>query len=244
MERKDNPELQRKMLNSLASKYKINEVREPNHLSSYIGCRTKTFFDQQQAIEPTDQEVMLFAIGYGLQDVLTPKDAKIQVYEFEGVIYSPDMTFEVQIARAELVALLELKTTRKSAKHHYIDEFLPPTWLSYMKGGCKIAGVNKYDLAVLYIMGNYAPPFPQIYCDTFIFTQEEIDTNWKEIMLHKQVLDEALRTGNPPAPFQHCYEWECQYCRYKIMCEQIVKALHLPNPIQERQIQEDLKLWE
>src|SRR4030042_7169445 len=95
MKRQDNPELQRKLLNHLASLYKIKEVREPNHLSSYIGCRTKTFFDQQQAIEPTDQEVMLFALGYGLQDVLTPKESKAKLYEFEGVIYRPDMSFEV-----------------------------------------------------------------------------------------------------------------------------------------------------
>ncbi len=239
MQRKDNPELQRIMLNSLASKYKITEVREPNHLSSYIGCRTKTFFDQQQAIDPTDQEVMLFALGYGLQDVLTPKDAEAKVHTYQGVIYRPDMTLPLRS-----VDLLEMKTTRKSAKNHFIDESIPPTWLSYMKGGCKITGKLKYDLCVLYMMGNYAPPFPQIYCDTFTFTQEEIDDNWKIIMEHKEVLDKALKDGIPPAPFQHCYEWECTYCRYKMMCEQVCKALHIPNKLQERQIQEDLKLWE
>ena len=242
MERKENPELQRKLLNHLASQYKIKEIREPNHLSSYIGCRTKTFFDQQQAIDPTDQEVMLFALGYGLQDVLTPKDAKAEVYQYEGVIYRPDMRLEASVA--ELGRLIELKTTRKSAKHHFQDEAIPPTWLSYMKGGCKITGVCKYDLAVLYMMGNYAPPFPVIYCDTFEFTEAEIDSNWEVIRANKIVLDESLKAGMPPNPFQHCYEWECQYCRYKMMCEQLVKALNLPNPIQQKQIEEDLKLWE
>jgi len=241
MQRLENPELQRKLLNHLASQYKIKEIRESNHLSSYIGCRTKTFFDQQQAIDPTDQEVMLFALGYGLQDVLTPENARTEVWEYEGVIYRPDMTFEV--SQSEVKVLTELKTTRKSAKH-YIDESIPATWLTYMKGGCKIVGVYEYDLAVLYMMGNYAPPFPQIYCDTFIFTKDEIEENWQEIRKNKTVLDESLKAGMPPNPFQHCYEWECQYCRYKIMCEQLVKALHLPNPIQEKQIQEDLKLWE
>lgn len=260
MERKDNPELQRRVLNHLAAQYRISEVREPNHLSSYIGCRTKTFFDQHQAIMLTDQEVMLFAIGYGLQDVLTPKNARAEVWEFEGVIYRPDMTFSAGTDTQELpfgtinspvaavsnipLDLTELKTTRKSAKHHYLDDAIPPTWLSYMKGGCKIAHTDKYDLIVLYMMGNYAPPFPQIYCDTFFFTQEEIDENWAIIKDNKSVLDEALKSGNPPNPFQHCFDWECTYCRYKMMCEQLCKVLHIPNKLQERQIQEDLKLWE
>jgi len=489
MERHDNPELQRKLLNHLADQYKIKEIREPNHLSSYIGCRTRTFFDQKQAIEPTDEEVMLFALGYGLQDVLTPKDAKAEVYQYDGVIYRPDMRLEASVA--DMGRLIELKTTRRSAKQHYIDESIPLTWLAYMKGGCKITGTDKYDLAVLYMMGNYclspgtnilrpdltwtdianlrvgdkvvgvdeyptvgargarrklrnatvmstgtrtlpsyrlwlsngthivcssehlwleqmntpgrntspewtatkqlkigsrirklsevwehessydsgyiaaaldgeghlevghglrvgfsqkdnimgvqfrrimdehgfyltpsptsggtisyrthdmqdalhilgifrpvrllnklnldglalpmhnstlqveaiedigtsdvvaietttktliaeglvshnSPPFPQIYCDTFIFTQEEIDSNWLDILQHKQILDASLSSGVSPYPFQHCYDWECKYCRYKMMCEQIILAMHLPNPMKES-IQEVEKLWE
>ena len=91
MRRVDNPELKRKILDHLANLYKIKEVRESNHLSSYITCRTKSFLDQKQTTEPTDEEVMLFALGYGLQDVLTPKDASAPVIERSGIIYSPDM---------------------------------------------------------------------------------------------------------------------------------------------------------
>jgi len=242
VKRNDNPELQRKLLTHLANLYKIKEIREPNHLSSYIGCRTKSFFDHKQAIEPTDQEVMLFALGYGLQDVLTPKEAKAKLYNFEGVIYRPDMSFTV--SKSEIDILTELKTTRKSAKHHYIDDSIPLTWLSYMKGGCKIVGTLTYDLAVLYMMGNYAPPFPQIYCDTFEFTEAEIEENWNTIKANKLVLDTANESGIPPTPFSHCYEWECQYCRYKLMCETLCRALNLPNKLQEKQLAEDMKLWD
>ncbi len=240
MQRIDNPELKRKLLDHLASLYRIKEVREPNHLSSYVSCRTKTFFDQKQAIEPTDQEVMLFALGYGLQDVLTPKDAKARVLEFEGVIYRPDMSFEVSEAE---VKLLELKTTRKSARNHYIDGATPLTWLTYMMGGCKITGTMEYNLAVLYMMGDYAPPFPQIYTDTFYFSQEEIDDNWSAIRLNKAILDSALADGTPPTPFSHCYEWECRFCRYKLMCETLARTQGYPNPLLEKQIAEDMKLW-
>ena len=241
MRRVENPELQRKLLNHLASLYKIKEIREPNHLSSFISCRTKTFFDQKQAIEPTDEEVMLFALGYGLQDILTPKDAHAKVYNLRGIIYRPDMSFEVSEAEIEL---LELKTTRKSAKLHYVDDAIPITWLTYMKGGCMITSTTSYDLAVLYMMGNYAPPFPQIYCDTFIFDKEELFSNWDMILANKKVLDESIITGTPPTPFSHCYDWECKYCRYKLMCETLVRTLNLPNKLQDKQIAEDMKLWE
>lgn len=243
MKRTDNPELKRIILDHLAEQYKIKEIREPNHLSSYVYCRTKGFFDQKQAIEPTDEEVMLFAIGYGLQDVLTPKDATAEVHEFEGIIYRPDMTMKVstiaypeQVPQPSIEAnlpiatyveverLQELKTTRRSAKNHYLDEKLSETWLAYMMGGCKIRGTDQYDLIVLYMMGNYAPPFPQVYADTFYFTDEEIGSNWVVIQSNKLVLDMALARGIPPTPFKNCYDWECQYCRYKLLCETLVRS--------------------
>jgi hypothetical protein len=153
MKRIDNPELKRRILKHLASLYKIDEVREPNHLSSYVYCRTRGFLDHKQATKPTDEEVLLFALGYGLQDVLTPKGAAAPIYEKEGIIYRPDMSFTP--AASEVEQLIELKTTRKSAKYHFIDEQLPETWLTYMKGGCYLRGTTQYDLIVLYMMGNY-----------------------------------------------------------------------------------------
>ncbi len=147
MKRIDNPELKRRILDHLASLYKIKEVRESNHLSSYITCRTRSFLDQKGTAEPTDQEVMLFALGYGLQDVLTPKDASAPVVRKDGIIYSPDMILTSR--------LNEIKTTRKSAKYHYLDDSLPVTWLDYMMGGCYMMKRTEYDLIILYMMGDY-----------------------------------------------------------------------------------------
>lgn len=255
MKRTDNPELKRYILDHLADMYKIKEVREPNHLSTYIYCRTKGFLDQKRAAVPTDEEVMLFALGYGLQDVLTPKEAKAPVYEHKGIIYRPDMSItkvknwdgkvseiaSIPIETAqEVERLLELKTTRKSAKYHFMDEYIPETWLDYMKGGCLIRGVDSYDLIVLYMMGNYSPPFPQLYCDTFQFTQEEIDENWAKIEDRKAMLDKALKEEHIPTPYENCYPWECKYCRYKLVCETLVMAAG--NKTED--LREDEELWE
>ena len=219
MQRIENPELKRKILNHLAQQYNIKETREPNHLSSYVYCLTKGYMEQATATMPTDDEVMMFALGYGLQDVLTPRDATAPVYESEGIIYRPDMSFS--IGQAEIERLTEIKTTRKSAKYHFMDEHIPETWLVYMKGGCFLRGTDKYDLIVLYMMGDYAPPFPQMYCDTFEFTDDEIMDNWSYLRERKEIADFSLANNKIPVPFTHNYDWECKYCRFYLTCQTI-----------------------
>ena len=234
MKRIDNPELKRKILDHLASLYKIKEVRESNHLSSYITCRTKSFLDQQQTIEPTDMEVMLFSLGYALQDALTPKDATAPVINKDGIIYRPDMILDRR--------LNEIKTTRKSAKYHFMEDSLPVTWVDYMMGGCYMMEKTEYDLIILYMMGNYSPPFPEIYAETIQFEAEELEANWYDKILHsKLILDSAIIDGTPPDPFKNCYEWECKYCRYNLVCQTIAQATG--QDMTEEQLEEEKRLW-
>ncbi len=235
MKRIDNPELKRKILDHLADLYKIREVRESNHLSSYVTCRTKSFLDLKGTTAPTDEEVMMFALGYGLQDVLTPKSVEPVIYRKEDVIYRPDlpMTWTGNLG--------EIKTTRKSAKYHFMEDSLPLTWIDYMAAGCYLTDTTRYDLAILYMMGDYSPPFPDIYCETELFEEDEIEDNWKKILKQKAILDEAIVTGNPPEPYKNCYDWECKYCRYKLVCDTIARANGIGMTDEQRE--EDVKLW-
>ena len=99
---------------------------------------------------------------------------------------------------------------------------------------------NEYDLIVLYMMGSYSPPFPQLYCDTFYFDKAEIESNWQgKILEHKFVLDKALEVGKPPIPFQNCYDWECKYCRYNLVCNTLATAMGVEN----KQLEEDKEKW-
>ena len=138
--------------------------------------------------------------------------------------------------------LNEIKTTRKSAKYHYMEDSLPLTWLEYMMAGCYMTGSTEYDLIILYMMGNYSPPFPQIYAETIQFEPVEIAANWKDILLHKGILDAAIKSGNPPEPYKNCYDWECKYCRYKLVCETIARASGIG--MTDEQKEEDVKLWQ
>jgi len=211
MEKIEDPELSRAILSHLAELYKLKEVRQGIHLSTLIYCLTKGFFDYVAPIEPTDEEVMLFSLGLGLQDVLTPTQAEAPIYEENGITFSPDFVLKL----SEPARYVELKTTRMSSSR----EDLPETWLEYIKGGCYMRRINQYELSVLFMLGNYKPPFPQIKSFKLVFTQEELEENWTYLLGRLLVYQQALRINRPPAPFEHCKDWECKNCRYKLQCE-------------------------
>ena len=208
----------RVVLDHLSEKYAIAQKRQGLHLSSLIYCLTKAAFDERQGrITPTDEETMLFSLGYGLQGVLTPAAADTPVYEKDGITFSPDMI--LKIGDTELG---EVKTTRASSKKIMAGEF-PETWLEYMKAGCFIREQNTYNLIVLCMMGNYSPPFPSIHGFTFSFEDDELFETWDYVMCRKVVLLTNDR-NTVPAPYKYCKDWECKGCRYKLVCESIVSA--------------------
>ncbi|KKL95772.1 hypothetical protein LCGC14_1851270 [marine sediment metagenome] len=218
MRRVDNPELDRLILDHLSDLYHIKEKREGVHLSTLIYCLTRSFLDSQQSMLPTDEEVMLFALGYGLQDVITPKSATTTVFVKNGITFSPDFMMKLNGDDYH-----EIKTTRMSSK----KTELPETWLTYMMGGCYMRGVKHYKLTVLHMMGNYAPPFPTIHSETIYFDEAELLSNWDYLLTRKEVYDTALELSKPPTPYQHNQEWECNNCRYKLTCEALSAVIRM-----------------
>lgn len=196
--------------------YSISQKREGIHLSTVIYCLTRSYYDLTlNDVGPTPQEVLLFALGYGLQDILTPEKATLEVMEKDGIFYSPDYKLKL----GDTQDLYELKTTRMSANKGDEHEF-PETWIEYMKGGCFIQESFEYRLVVLFMMGNWKPPFPDIKGYHFTFTREELEDNWSRLLDRKLVLEEALASDppGPPTPRKWCKDWECKWCRYNIIC--------------------------
>jgi hypothetical protein len=211
----ENPELSRLILNHLSDKYKLKQPREGIHLSTLVYCLTRSFLDSKSSIEPTDEELMLFALGYGLQDVLTPPDATTPTFEQDSIVYRPDML--LCLPGNVGLQLIEIKTTRMSSK----KPDLPETWLEYIMGGCHIRQTNSYDLVILYLMGNYAPPFPQIHSYRLEFGQKELNENWRYLTTRKEVYQSHLADDIPPTPRIWCKVWECKNCRYNLQCDAI-----------------------
>lgn len=206
MQRILNTQLDRRILNHLGELYSINEKRidtpEAVHLSSLVYCLTRSFFNQTAFTRPTDEEVLLFSIGYGLQDVLQPTGSERPTYHDSGIVYRPDGEFED-------LELWEMKSTRK----HKDD--LPDTWLEYIKGGCYIRKQNSYNLSVLHIIQ------PRLMSETLIFEPDELKDNWEYLMARKDTYVRSLKSGEPPQPYEHNKTWECAYCKNKLMCQAV-----------------------
>lgn len=213
MKRVPNPELDRIILDALAKRYKLLEKREGIHLSSLNYCLTKGYFDLKSPIDPTDTELLNFATGYGLQELLFPADTV--VYEKDGIIYRPDGT--LQVNTADVQKLIEIKSTRAGVKRY--EEKLPETWISYMLGGCMIRNTTTYDLGVIYLSER---PSARILSETIIFEPEEIESNWKWLLSRRDQYKIALDTDTIPQPFTTAPSWMCDSCRYKVICDSVV----------------------
>ena len=231
MRRVPSPELDRIILDVLAKRYKLLEKRGGVHLSTLNYCLTKGYLDQKSPIKPTDTELLNFATGYGLQELLFPADEA--VYEKDGVTYRPDGT--LQVRAGDVQKLIEIKSTRSGVKR-YQEGSLPETWVTYMEGGCYIRGVASYDLGVIYLSER---PSARILSETIYFDDIEIEANWKWILQRKDAFLKALEVETPPLPFTTAPAWMCESCRYINVCN----AITMLN--RRDQAEKDIKeLWQ
>lgn len=222
MERVENPELVNTAYQVLYKSYHDESRRERIHLTDLIYCLTKSFFDKVVPLPPTEEEILLFALGLGLQKVLVPADKEAEAIHVDGISCSPDFISEQGLKA-------ELKTTRQSSlqtdkvsKIKTPKDF-PDTWVDQIMGYCYAAQQVEYDLLILHMMGNYAPPFPQMVGWKLKFKKEELVGFWSHMLERKTILEFHLSQPEDeqviPEPFNYNKEWECKYCRYKLQCD-------------------------
>lgn len=207
-----NPELESAVLKWIDKKYKLSQSRDGLHLSTLLGCLTKSYLDQCGPIELSKKEVLYFSTGFGLQEVMGPeKQETIHIYE--GITFRPDFELDELNGRSDTNG--EMKSTRKRANSIQEEDGsdLPVGWVRYMMGVCKAKGNQHYDLAIIHLIE------PDLKCWSCEFTQEEIDTNWEWIVQRKQAWDAFQKSKAVPTPFAYAEEWECKSCRYKIVCD-------------------------
>jgi hypothetical protein len=210
MEIKENPRVKATALKYMREKY-LTPKPFP-HVAELIYCLTKSYFDRTDPIPPQDNEVLLFAIGFGLEKVMLPKDYESKSKQIDGIYYTPDLVLEGETT--------EIKTTRMKYTEGSIK--VPETWLQQTKSYCHCENTNSMNLAILHITGNYRPPFPLVAGYTVHFTNDELENNWKYILFRKGVLADAIGKSIMPAPYSFCQiEWECEHCRYKLRCQSL-----------------------
>ncbi len=208
MDQTSKPSLVVEGLDNLLAEYS-KEYREPGiHVSDLIYCLTKSYFDKTGPLPATPDELLLFALGLGLQKVLIPREADMAPIIMDNVICSPDYKSKDGAA--------ELKTTRvREGKE------LPDTWIQQIKAYCYVTNQTSYDLLVLH-MGAYKPA---LVGWELRFTWEEIAEHWMYLMGRKEILVGALANKEIPEPYKYCEKWQCRNCRYSLRCEMVSKYL-------------------
>lgn len=209
-----NQELVKEIYSMLTEEY-ITEKPIP-HLTELIYCLTRSYDDRINSLPPTDEELMLWVVGFGLERVLLKRFDRPEAKTKDGISYHIDF-LNLKAGGAEM------KSTRASINTHE-KEGLPESWLRQIGGYCYAEGWIEFDLLVLYLMGNYKPPFPKLVGMKLEFTAAELIDNWQYLMQRQHAYMWHITHGIRPEPYKWNMHWECQYCRYSVACEVITKG--------------------
>ncbi len=224
MERVTNDMLRRQVLDGLTESYGLANRRDGVHLSSLLYCLTKAYLDDKQTMGPTDEEVLLFSTGFALEEVLIPKLPNVSspVYEVEGVYYRPDFVLQedqFDHSRSAPKLLNEIKSTRRGVKSCLSS--LSEKWMMYQMAGCHMMNTTTYNLITLCVSER---PKPELLAETITYTPEEIADNWEYITTRRDIYVDALARNEVPLPYEHCESWECNMCRYALICDSIMMS--------------------
>ena len=186
-----------------------DESRQHPSVTDLIYCLTKSFYDMQLGDKKPDfsnKTKLFFVTGLGLERVLLEaRKEKPTVGEYEGIHYHVDSLNGVN------TPLMELKTTRKSIKTDFAD--MPEGWFKQAMAYCKANGLTKIEYAILFIIP------AELVCYDVEFTQEEVDSNWEWLQGRKGVWNESLANGTWPKEYMYNEPWECNGCKYSLVCE-------------------------
>lgn len=200
------------------------------HVTEVIYCLTHSYMDRFHPLPPTPGETLLFVCGVGLEKVLLQLHRQHLAGEKDGIHFDTDFLNYLDLPG-------ELKTTRisektsaqwasvtgipvKDKKGQVID--MPETWIRQVLAYFTCNDATEGTLAILHLMGNYAPPFPSLRTWLVKATEEELHTNWEWMLRRKSVYMGFVDSRVLPEPHRWCLPWECtwgQGCRYKIFCD-------------------------
>lgn len=198
--------------------------RHQPSVSGMIYCLTKTFYENEMVIPNADgslpnhrneRQLLLFASGLGLEKVLLAGKQVSASGIYEGISWHADHIGDDS-------SFYEIKSTRKRTPRE--DEtaeldILSDGWKKQILAYFKVSGLTSGRLAVLHLMGDYKPPFPQLRVYEMQASQDEIDDNWDWILSRALTYKQFVELGQAPEPFRHNEPWECENCNWKMLCE-------------------------
>jgi hypothetical protein len=197
-----NSELREHVLQNIRNT--VTKNREGIHLSDCIYCIRKAYFRKMEIAPPaSDKTCLLWCTGYAFQAYLFPLDIEATVI-VDGISCTPDITRGI-----------EVKSTRLS-----LAKFDPAEQEAYNRqilGYCKALHVLDYDLVVMFVAGDYKPPFPSLDCWHIEATEEEVENNWNLVKGNADTIRWSLQMGVVPQPT--CMDWEWEHCECIDLCQ-------------------------
>lgn len=201
MEITKNPELRKQVFDNIRAV--VTKERPGIHLSDTNFCSRKAFWRKKGlAPPPTDKQCLLYATGHAFQAWLFPFEMEESLL-VDGINCTPDIPSGI-----------EVKSTRQSMRKFDFSDM--GHWQRQILGYCKALNKLEYDLVVMFVMGDYAPPFPDMDCWHISASQEEVEANWEEVLMRASRLREALETDTLPEPDNEL--WEGDYCECVDFC--------------------------
>ena len=199
-------ELRALALDALRVEYHMAERRPGLHQSELAYCLSKTYWERTDPSPFTETEVLLFAIGFGMERVVLAREVQPEPLEIDGIHLSLDTI--------KLFGPADLKTTRKrAAGRKGEDGFqLSDGWVKQFKTYAYGIKVLEFGVVIIHLIE------PALSAYRLHFTQEELDENWEWLLQRKATLDQML-AADDPQPFRHNEDWECDHCRYKLKCQ-------------------------
>lgn len=216
MEIYESPTFRQWMLDKIAQRE--FQERTGIHQSDLVFCLNKSALRRLKPLPTTDEEVLLYSIGWATQRWLTGQEEDEPEIEKDGIIVTLDAT----TSDGEP---WELKATYQSANKDIQENI---HWIRQLMAQCYVTGKLSATLSRFGIMGDWKWVFgkkeekavakrPQLHAYRFVFTQQELDDFWVWMRHRKKELERCLeeRKLRPPVvALASGMSWECNYCPY------------------------------
>lgn len=205
------------------------------HMSDLNYCLNKQALRKFKPREDTDQEILIYSIGWATQRWLTSMDEDEPSKEVDGILVTCDALYSHKSNVRAMFVPWELKATYQSSSRPIIDNI---HWIRQIMAQCYTQGTTQAYLSRFELMGNWKMrPLkgateaekrnfkferPTLHAYKLTFTQEELDKNWAWFKGRRELYVEMLETKEllpkvialPPNG-----SWECSYCGYKEKCD-------------------------
>jgi len=191
--------------------------REGIHLTDLTSpCLRKVFLSKTQRLPQTTEDFLRLALGRGHHGMLEESPSSEVSLEADGVRATMD---GLERGKNGQMIPIEWKTTRMSSRTRPEE---CPWWLEQIAGYCWMWGSLEARLYVVHMAGDYKiDRNPQIKAYDISFTGGDLQENWQNLMLRRDILQQALDTDTPPEGPRDGMEWACKNCSGRNICAEL-----------------------